>query len=190
MGRTYGDGHVELTPTALPDTTLADIGRLVRACAEIEDIVDLFISNLAEISEIRMAILLGKTAITRRITIAEQLAATRKDAASKVCSALFDEPYRDAIDCRNAVAHGSLLGSCPSGLFYFLTSHLGGSSEQTTSRQVFAYAPHAIAEHAITAVHLVEKFEQLAKVGASRAERLQQPLAPHPKAQRRRNAKP
>ena len=74
MKPVYGDKAVGVTPGALDDKALLVIARLVRACAELEDIVNLFICNLAEISESRMIVLLGKSAISKRVEIAEYLA--------------------------------------------------------------------------------------------------------------------
>lgn len=51
----------------IPDETLAAIGRLIGAFAEIEDLVTLYICNLAEISQSKAIVLLGRTAITWRI---------------------------------------------------------------------------------------------------------------------------
>ena len=189
MGRIYGKGHQELKPAKLTVPVLTAIGRLVRACAEIEDLVDLFIAKLAELSETKMTILLGRTAVTRRIEIAEQLAAIRTDGALKVHAAIFNEGYYDVIDCRNAVAHGTLLGKSTDGMLYFLTSNTSKPKDQRSRRFTFGYAPKTIIAFAQYAEQLVPHFEQALKVQDMRAERLQRPLSPHPKAQPQRSAK-
>ena len=111
MPRTYGKKPSYLKPAKLPQKTLVEIGRIVRAVAEIEDLVDLHICNLAGLSESKATVLLGKTAITRRLEMAKYLAQMLPQEALDIHNAAFGTvEFLDIVECRNAVAHGKLLG--------------------------------------------------------------------------------
>jgi hypothetical protein len=188
MGRIYSSEPSKLKRAKLTQPVLLAIGRLVRAMAEIEDMVDLFICNLADLSETKTTILLGRTAVTRRLEIAEALAATRNDAALAIYKAAFTDYYFDLVDCRNAVAHGTLLGKNQRGELCFLTSNQSKPHGETARRLVLSYRPEHIIAHAKAAEEELPQFEQLLQVEALRAERLQRPLAPHPKGQKQGRA--
>jgi hypothetical protein len=190
MGKTYGSEPVHLKKTRLTKPPLLAIGKLVRAMAEIEDMVDLHICNLAEISESKATILLGRTAVTRRLEIAEALATLRPDSALQVHKTAFNELYFDLVDCRNAVAHGTLLGKGDDGRLYFLTSNTGKPQGERTPRVVLSYLPNQIIANANLALEGVPHYERHLQVEALRAERLQRPLTPHPKGLKQQSAKP
>lgn len=190
MGRSYGNKEVELKPATLAEPLLTAIGRLVRACAEIEDMVDLFIMNLAEVNESRMTILLGRTAITRRIEMAEALAMLREDDALAVHKKAFDSGYYDTIDCRNAVAHGTLMGADVDGRLYFLTSTTAKPENGRARRQVLSYLPEQIIDFGKYAEDKIGILAPLLQVQELRKARLERPLAPHPKGQPQRSATP
>jgi hypothetical protein len=190
MGKSYGTKPVHLKKAKLTRPLFLAIGKLVRAMAEIEDMVDLHICNLAELSESKAFILLGRTAVTRRIEIAEALAILRTDDAHKVHKRMFDERYSDLVDCRNAVAHGTLIGK-GEGRLYFLSSNPGGKpNDGRAPRQVSSYTPHQIIKNAELAQELVPHYERHLQVEVLRAERLQRPLTPHPKGLGQAGAKP
>lgn len=190
MGRSYGGEEVHLTPATLSEPVLLAIGRLVRACAEIEDMVDLFIGGLAELNEGKVSILLGRTAITRRIEIAESLAMLRDDDALKIHKKAFNEGYYDTIDCRNAVAHGTLMGADADGRLYFLTALNAKPENGRGRRTVLSYLPDQIIDFGRFADEQVGHLEELLQVKEPRAARLARPLGPHPKGQRQQSAKP
>jgi len=103
---------------------------------------------LAEISETKATILIGRTAVTRRIEIAEQLASIRTDKALAVRKGAFNEQYYDIIDCRNAVAHGTLLGKDSNGNFAFPTASTAKPQDQKAMRYVFGYTAEQIIKFA------------------------------------------
>jgi hypothetical protein len=189
MPRTYGATACELKPAALTTETLSDIGRLVRAFAEIEDILDLHIACLAGISETKVTILLGRTAISRRMEIAETLARLRPDKALEVHLSAF-KGFGDISDCRNAVAHGKLLGVDDDGKLAFLTFNSAPPSGEAAIRVAFSYHPETIKLLATTAEAAIPTLERMLQVEALRAERLLRPLQPHSKARVAKSAKP
>jgi hypothetical protein len=188
MPRTYPKTADNLRPGKLDDATFHSIGRLIRATAEIEDIVDCFIANLAGLSESRVQIFLGRTAITRRLEMAETLAKIRTDGALAAYKEAFPAEFNDVLECRNTVAHGILLGSTDLGEFAFLTTPTGSVEGESTMRIVAAYHPLTILNFAQKAEAMVPWLEERLKVQEMRAERLQRPLMPHPKAQDRGRA--
>lgn len=190
MAKTYGNTAQKVKPAKISEQTLAEIGRLIRACAEIEDIIDLHICNLAEISESKAAILLGRTAVTRRLEIAKTLAKTREgDAFERHNHAFSNEEFGDIIDCRNAVAHGKLLGENDDGDLSFLTMNTAMPDGDAAIRIVASYPPDAIRHFATMAEGAIAPLEKLLKVEALREERLHKPLLPHRKAQPQQTAK-
>ena len=190
MGRSYPPNPATLKPATVSEPVFTAIGRLVRAMAEIEDMVDLFICGLANISEPTAFILLGRTAVTRRVEIAEALAAIQSDSALKAHKLAFDALYTDLVNCRNAVAHGALLGEDDNGRLYFQSSNQLTPADQQVRRIVNSYSPEQIIECARLARKSLPRFEQLLQVSDLREARLQQAIQPHPKAQGGQSAKP
>ena len=190
MPRTYPKEAAQLKAGKIDDLTLHGIGRLIRATAEIEDIVDCFISNLAGLSESRTLIMLGRTAITRRLEIAEMLAKVRTDKAHSAYKEAFPAEFADLLECRNAVAHGVLIGVTDQAEFAFLTTPTGSTEGESSMRIVASYNSATILNFADKAEAMIPWLEQRLKVQELRAARLQRPLRPHPKSQDRGRAKP
>ena len=182
MARIYGSTKLEVKSTELPVAVMLAVGRLVRAVAEMEDILDLFIGSLAQLSESRTTIMLGRTAISKKLEIALDLAKTRDDAALGHFKAAFDQTFLDIIECRNVVAHGKLLGETKEG-FAFLTTNPGPVREDSKIRIVVSYAGKTIEALAALAEIRVPEMEAFLQVADQRAERLLRPLLPHSKAQ-------
>ena len=65
---------VTVTPHTLSDDELKDIGRLVRAFAEIEDIVAVHLCQVGSLNEGQLAVLVGRLGISQRVKMAEQFA--------------------------------------------------------------------------------------------------------------------
>lgn len=187
MTRTYSPSPSKLTPATLPDETLTEIGRLVRCCAEIEDCITLHISNLAKISASLAVVLLGRTAVTRRLEIARYIANMREEAAQTAHKNTFMN-VESLFECRNVVAHGVFLGINEQGRFSFLTSNttepVAGSAMQIV--QSFAHAD--IANAARMAQEALPIIERQLKLQALRGRRLQQPLLPHRKGLNQRKS--
>tara|TARA_B110001454_G_scaffold96783_1_gene91651 strand:- start:12262 stop:12822 length:561 start_codon:yes stop_codon:yes gene_type:complete len=184
MPKTYGDKIEALSPVSLDDRTLTAIGRLVRACAEIEDMIDLFIASVAGINEQKTTILLGKTAIKRRIEIALELCKLRTDKALEVHKNVFGASFSDLLEIRNTVAHGKLLGVTEDGKLAFLTAYQGPTTENSAIRIVKSYLPETIEQWAIVAERDLPMLAKQFQIEELLEERLQRPLLPHSKAQR------
>ena len=186
MVRFYGNKEEQLTATTLPTKVLADIGRLIRAFAEIEDLITLYICNLAEINQSRALILLGKAAITRRLEMAEYLAQMTGPEITAEHGKIFNSDFRDALECRNCVAHGVLLGKTDDGRYAFLTDKTATPNNESATQIAISYEAKSISTYAIVAQRAIPQIETRLKLQELRAERLLRPLLPHRTAQPRR----
>jgi hypothetical protein len=190
MGVSYSSEPTHLKKAKLTKPLLAAIGKLVRAMADFVDMVDLHICNLASLSESQSIVLLGRTAVTRRLEIAEALAAMRTDGALDLHRRVFGSVYNDLVPCRNAVAHGALIGKSEAGRLHFLSTPQRQFRPEQACRTVVSYLPSEIIGNAEVAEKAVPHFEQLLQVEELRAERLRKPLEPHAKGLKQRSAKP
>lgn len=181
MAKIYPSEPATVKPANLPDEILTSIGRLVRSCAEIEDVLDLFIGNLAELSETKVTILMGKTPISRKLEIASELAKIRPDAAAQAHKVAFDPVFSDILYCRNAVAHGSFMGTTEDG-YVFRTANPGPIQDESKLRVVVCYPAETIHDFARVAEARIAELEGLLQVKEQRAERYTRPLLPHSKA--------
>lgn len=189
MSRTYPDNAPEFKPGELDDLALHSIGRLIRATAEIEDIIDHFISSLTGLSEAKTVVMLGKTAVTRRIGIAEMLAKLTSDEALAAHKEAFSADFGDILYCRNAVAHGVLLGITSEGDYAFRTTATNHTEGQGVLSLVVSYNSNSIAAYADKAEGLIAPLEESLRIRDMREASLRQPLSPHPKTQDRGRAK-
>lgn len=186
MPRSFSAKEEDLTPVVLPDKLLTEIGRLIRAFAEIEDLVTLYICNLAEISESKALVLLGRAAITRRVEMAEYLALMTGLEIGKLHASIFNLEFREALECRNTVAHGLLLGQTEDGRYAFLTSKTEAPVGKAAIQVAISYDFHSIASYANIAERAVPLICTQLKLQELREARLQRPLLPHRKAQPQR----
>jgi hypothetical protein len=188
MARIYPSEKATVKPSELPDDIVLSIGKLVRACAEMEDILDLFICGLAEISESKATILLGRTAVTRRVEIALELAKLRTDEAVTVHKKAFDSAFDDILYCRNVVSHGTFMGTSEHG-YVFRTALPGPTLTDQKLRLAVALPAQTIHDTAALATLRAAELEEFLQVKEQRAERQTQSLSPHNKSQPLASAK-
>ena len=192
MPNVYSSKQTAVHPASLDDEALLAIGRIVRATAEIEDLVNLFICNLAGISESKMVVMLGKTAISKRIEIAEYLAKIASTEATELASWAFDAGFRDLMTCRNVVSHGVLLGKDEDGMWAFLTSNMRPPEGQSAIQLVASYSTDTLQRYAGAAEAAIPPITTRLELEAHREARHERPLSPHRKSQPRsgKGAKP
>jgi len=181
MPRTYSATGGPVTATKLSESTLTEIGRLVRAFAEIEDLITLYICNLAELSESRASILLGRTAITRRLAMAAYLAKTTGPEITALHAQLFNAGFEECLLCRNTVAHGVLVGLTDENRFAFLTDKTEDPLGDSAIRIVISYTHEDIKIYADLAESAIPIITYNLKLETLRDRRLQQSLLPHRK---------
>lgn len=162
MSHSYGATHSTTQPTSLNDDVLVSIGRLIRAFAEIEEIVTLFISALAKLNQSQAVIILSRAQLTRKLAIAEQLATIAGEQHLERYKACFATvSFKNAQECRNIMAHGILFGLGEDGLLAFLTDKTDAPEGQSTIQLVASYHPDTIASWAKWAADSVEPIARL-----------------------------
>ena len=163
----------------------ADIGRLVRGFAEIEDIITLHICSLAKIKEGAAFILLGRSNLSKKIEIARYLAKKAGKETFDVHNAVFNDYFSKANKCRNVVAHGTLLGKDESGALTFLTSTAIDSEGPNATMETVHFPPRSIKFYAEYITRALPMIEAHLMLGASRKKRREQRLSAHPKGRTR-----
>ena len=188
MPSTYGADHADLKPAKLDDPTLAAIGRLVRAFSEYEELVSLYIGALSRLNQSELVVLLGRTAVTRRLEMAEMLAKLAGEEELARFKAAFHSPqFKDIHQCRNAVAHGILLGMDDTGMLAFLTDKTDAQPDDGSTIQIVAsYHPKLIESISIMAEGSIDSVADHLRLRSWLKRHQPQALRPHRKAQPRR----
>jgi hypothetical protein len=187
MRKIYSKTGAAIRPYALSDETLLAMGRLVRAFAEIEDIVNLHMCRLANIPEGLSLLMLGRTPMSQKLNLANVFAKARGGQAKVATDQCFDtDQFRILQQCRNVVAHGVLLGMIEGEgeeFVAFRTTTPLAPDSQEVSFEVVSYRPQDFPKFAKVAEQSIPRIEALLRVRALREERLAQPLEGHSKAQ-------
>jgi hypothetical protein len=180
----YSKTGSSIKPFTITAEIYADMGRLIRACAEIEDIISLHLCKLASIGEAESVVLLGRLGAAQKLKMATTLAHAIGGEAKATHDRCFDnDGFRDVIKCRNTVAHGLLLGMNDDGLLSFRTVDAAGADETALNLNVISYDPRAFGERADIAENSIGALERLLKLEAWRKERRTRELLPHRKSQ-------
>jgi hypothetical protein len=170
-------GTVAITPRALTTEELLVIGRIVRACADLEDCLNLWICKLARTDEACSAVILGRSNISTKISIALGLAKLSGDKMLKLHQTAFDSAITQLLDCRNSVAHGALAGESDDDHVVFVTNHNTDYKEANLERRADAYTIGTLSIIAAGAELRVSRLDRQLGLGALREKRLWQ-LAP------------
>lgn len=162
-------------PYQLTDDQLLAIGKLLRLCAEIEEIVDVHLCNVAEISEGQMHVLLGQSSAARKVKVAEVRAKSLGKACSDAHKACFNHPeYIKLVRCRNAMAHGQMLGLTETNQIAILISEVTASDAETVAVKVRVYGHDDFAAFANVAAQLIPEFDRVLRTKALREKRREQ----------------
>jgi hypothetical protein len=182
--KTYSTTPSDVKEAALDDETLCAIGRLIRGFAEIEDLITLYICRLGGLSESQCAILLGRTAISRRLEIARDLAIMAGTAVATTHESIFDSNFFSLLNCRNTFAHGTFLGTTDDGDLAFLTVKSDDirSNDGKYLRIVESYNSQNIIFYAKTVEESISKIEQVLVLKETRSARHNKALGVHRKA--------
>ncbi|WP_156029827.1 hypothetical protein [Sphingomonas sp. URHD0057] len=160
------------------------IGRVVRACAEIEELITMFIAEQARITDGTVAILLGQTALSKKLSIANYLAAARGPEIRAQYENCITPMFKEIIQCRNAVVHGQLLGKSEDGHWAFLSVRTEEPAEVGKSVQlVFSFSRADLVLYADEAKKAVELIEKSLEYEGLRILRRGRSLEPHRKSQ-------
>jgi hypothetical protein len=184
MRSTYAPIGSELKPYKLTQKELRDIGRLIRACAEIEDIISLYLFKLANLPEGAGAVLMGRTPASARLKVLETFSLSKGGEALDLYRQAFDnDNYRAITRCRNTVAHGLLLGLTERKEIAFQVQELQGVDGHEAIVSVNAYSREAFGIMADQAEQIIPQMEHVFGLATLREKRRSQALDPHMKAQ-------
>ena len=184
MTKTYGADSTPIKPTKIPSGMYLSIGRLIRAFSDIEDSLNVYISGLVHVQEAGVVILLGRTPISAKLKMALSLSKLHnKETVDQTNAMFFDQAFKDAKTCRNAVAHGVLLGQWGTPRKYaFLTDTQLEPSDFNMRREVVSYEAADVKHYADMAVTRSEEISKYLKLDAWREKRFLQSLLPHRKS--------
>jgi hypothetical protein len=179
----YSPDTVELKQEDLGNPEFAAIGRLIRACADIEDLVTLAVADLMGSSEAAVVVALGQTPISKKLAIGNYLAGTRDADWVARFAECFGQDYKEIIVCRNAVAHGVLVGRWADGRWAFLTARTEPPLPGATFQQVISFKTQDLNLYAGLAEELAKYIEQTLGLATQRKLRHGRSLLPHRRSQ-------
>lgn len=183
MTRTYSPKPSGLQPFTIPPDQMLSMGRIVRACAELEDILTLFLCGLADIGEGQATFLLGRTAISQKLEITAAFARSHGGDKEKRFKQCFEsEVFKDIIRCRNLIAHGVLLGLSDEGMITFRTIATDGADSRGVRMEAVSHRLDHFENVAKIAELAVTELEAYLNVQPLREIRRQQSLERHSKA--------
>jgi hypothetical protein len=184
MPPTYSAKASSIRPYKLTNDQLTAMGRLIRAFAEIEDIVNLRIALLARTSTANVAIFLGRAGLANRLKILKLLSEGEGLQAEELFAQTFDNPaFLDLHSARNTLAHGRLLGLDEAGRITFQVIEPSAIDSDAVHLTAYAYSPELLADLAQRAEGLIPQMETDFGLTALRETRRAQALGPHSKAQ-------
>lgn len=184
MPATYSATGSNIRPYRLTYHQLAAIGRMMRACAEIEDIATLYLYRLADLVEGTGMLLVGRIAITNKVRLIGQFAKARGPDHVRLYKQAFDnEHFRDLLKCRNTVAHGYLLGLTDSNEIAFQVQETQGFEGQKLYTTINAYGHDDFKNLARMAEGIIPQMEEALGLKALREKRQQPTLTAHIKSQ-------
>jgi hypothetical protein len=172
----------DIHPYILTDEDHRCIGVVICACAELENILDHFLTEVSGILRGQLMVLLGRASTATKLRVAQRLAVVRGEHWPTLYHESFEHPtYRGLIKFRNSVAHGWLLGLTDAGQIAFEILEPTEDVEVVITT-VSAYPPEALAEYATVSLQVVRILEERLGARASREARRALPLHPHRKA--------
>ena len=167
----------DITPYTLSDLELIAIGRIIRSCAEIEDIINLHLCRLIGISEAHSLMILGKSSISARLELAKKFSKTRGGRYVAIISECFGDPaFKDLIRCRNMLAHGVLLGRTQEDEIAFQIQEPIGINEVELTVRVQSVSSSDLIALASMAERAIPKLEDRLKLTERREAKRRQPL--------------
>jgi hypothetical protein len=161
--------YCDISEGVIDNESLQAIGRIVRASAEIEDILMLHICNLASISEAKAMVLLGRSPFSTKKALALQLAKLHSAEAVTTHNDVFNKNLTTFFKCRNVVAHGTFLGMDDNGHYAFLTAETDEKSDiGQLVKLVQSYASETLKANADIAEAAIPHIEETLQVKSLR----------------------
>lgn len=190
MPKTYAHEPTDIVVSELDDETLLSIGRLIRAFAEIEDLVFLYLCGLAETSETKATILFASVPLQKKLEMAEYLAQTTGEQIVEMHRTLFDATFKEALQLRNTVAHGVFLGKDPKEhRLLFLTNKTSPPVGTAARVAVEGWLADNIKQYSVAATTFIKELEAQLRLQPLRERRLLTTLQAHPKGRKPQSKK-
>lgn len=185
MVRNYSGEGATLTPAEIDDETALQMARIIRAVAEVENLIIFYFMSLSGFNESQALAVIGQNQISTNISKCGDLADIKGQSFKVAHDATFNDAWRDVLFIRNVIAHAHLLGMTEKGdlAFRVLRDPLKNESAKTVFN-VICYPPSAFkqwADIASTVAPAMLNNHQL-EPWLRTSPRLK--LAPHPKAQK------
>ncbi|WP_321327665.1 hypothetical protein [uncultured Parasphingorhabdus sp.] len=169
----------------MDDASLHATGILIRACAEIEYTLEVYIACHCSLNGSSTSLLASPLAMRRKLEIGGYLTAMTSDENKVAWDSIFSKEFDEIIQCRNAIAHGVLFGIDDDGLYNFKTARTDIPSDGKAINLVRGYHRDFIMEAARKAKFLAADLPDLLSIRTSFDKSLEGPLLPHRKAQKR-----
>jgi len=188
----YSSEAVDVQPAELGDPEFAAIGRLIRACADIEDLVNLSIADLMLADETCVVVALGQTPISKKVAIGNYLAGVHAGDMPDRYKQCFDSDFKEVFTCRNAVAHGVMVGRWANGKWAFITAKTEDPVPGSAMQTVMSFTTTDLQLYAVMAEKKFAFLEETLGLQGRRQLRHGRSLLPHRKSQPKpqRSAKP
>jgi hypothetical protein len=187
----YAEESTDIEAVDLPMGALLCVGRIVRAVAEIESIVTLYISALAKLSEGHAVILFGREGYAKKVDLARKFATAHgQEKLEEFRLNLENDAIRNVIEMRNVLAHGSYLGRTGDGRWAFQTVRQLELRSNEVVVEAISFGDLDFEHCATTSENLVEILEVNLRVRGARQRRQGTALNRHTKARPPRGAKP
>jgi hypothetical protein len=188
MTRNYGAKRVWLKNEPLPDDVLLSIAKLIRAWAEIEYIVELYLEDITSLNGSELLLLLGRMPISSKMALAAKLAKLKGKRAYKRYEEAFVPPSTAAdyfslsLKYRNVVAHGRYVGIDGEGKYCFLTKDIIEYTKGRADTEAHAFLPYTLERMALFSEGLPALLISCLKLESLHEKSTPRLLGPHPKA--------
>lgn len=191
INHNYAEENTNIEVANLPIEAMICIGRIIRAVAEIEDIVTLYLSALAKLSEGHAVILFGKEGYAKKVDFARKFATAHgREKLEEFKLNLENDAIRNVIEMRNVLAHGSYLGRAGDGRWAFQTVRQLELRPTEVVVEAISFGDRDFQHCAASAEKLVEILEAELRVKGARQRRRSGALGRHTKARTSRKVKP
>jgi hypothetical protein len=177
----------------LQDGDLISIGRIIRAAAEIEDLLTMLLFQVCKITESNGTLLIGQTPISAKLDKIEYALKRDDREAHKAFKDLRKGQLTGLIRMRNAIAHGVHLGYSPEReehLFLALPQMVEPvDGETNTKSRVYHFSPAELRQRSEQAEEIANFIERNWMLAPLREKRLTPGSLRMPSAQRRNKSK-
>ena len=186
--KNYGSKRVYLKREPLPDEALLFIAKLIRAWAEIEFVIDLYLQDIMSLTDSEILLLLGRQNISSKMGLAAKLAKLKGKRAYQRYRKAFAPPapaseyFALSLKYRNVVAHGKYVGVDSEGKYCFLTKDIIEYTKGRADTEAHAFPPDTLKRIALFSEGIPQLLVSLFRLESLYRKSMPSLLGPHPKA--------